>query len=148
MKDNQRDMDRFNKQVKLFQINHRNALLAGAIKTGCVHPDGMPNLSEYGRQLGFPDRQNANQWMKNGRIPAHIVGQVAMDSGMPLNLLFPYPRKPSIKKANPVKPTQVVGSFRAEAQDSLVDFMRRSPFYGADDIAFEGDESLTREAAF
>lgn len=34
------------------------------------------------------------------------------------------------------------------AQDSLVEFMRRSPLYGADDIAFERDTSLTREVAF
>lgn len=34
------------------------------------------------------------------------------------------------------------------AQDSLVDFMRRSPLYGADDIEFERDTSLAREVAF
>ena len=34
------------------------------------------------------------------------------------------------------------------AQDSLVEFMRRSPLYGADDIAFERDTSLIREVAF
>lgn len=34
------------------------------------------------------------------------------------------------------------------AQDSLVDFMRRSPLYGADDIDFERDSSLAREVAF
>lgn len=31
------------------------------------------------------------------------------------------------------------------AQDSLLDFMRRSPLYGADDVSFERDSSLTRE---
>jgi len=36
----------------------------------------------------------------------------------------------------------------SQSQDSLVDFMRRSPLYGADDIAFERDQSLTREVAF
>lgn len=36
----------------------------------------------------------------------------------------------------------------SQAQDSLVDFMRRSPLYGADDITFERDQNLTREVAF
>jgi prevent-host-death family protein len=36
----------------------------------------------------------------------------------------------------------------SQNQDSLVDFMRRSPLYGADDIVFERDGSLTRETAF
>ena len=36
----------------------------------------------------------------------------------------------------------------SQSQDSLVDFMRRSPLYGMDDITFERDQSLTREAAF
>lgn len=36
----------------------------------------------------------------------------------------------------------------SQAQDSLVSFMQRSPFYGADDITFERDQSLTRESAF
>ncbi|GAB6050797.1 type II toxin-antitoxin system Phd/YefM family antitoxin [Hydrogenophilus islandicus] len=36
----------------------------------------------------------------------------------------------------------------SQSQDSLVDFMRRSPLYGADDITFERDQSLTREVAF
>ncbi len=36
----------------------------------------------------------------------------------------------------------------SQSQDSLVDFMRRSPLYGADDIAFKRDQSLTREVAF
>lgn len=31
---------------------------------------------------------------------------------------------------------------------SLVDFMRRSPLYGADDIELDRDESLTREVLF
>ena len=35
-----------------------------------------------------------------------------------------------------------------QTQDSLVEFMRRSPLYGADDIGFERDGSLTREMAF
>lgn len=35
-----------------------------------------------------------------------------------------------------------------QSQDSLVDFMRRSPLYGADDMAFERDQSPTRELAF
>ena len=36
----------------------------------------------------------------------------------------------------------------SQTQDSLVDFMRRSPLYGADDLEFERDHSLTREALF
>ena len=36
----------------------------------------------------------------------------------------------------------------SQAQDSLVDFMCRSPLYGTDDIVFERDQSLTREVAF
>ncbi len=36
----------------------------------------------------------------------------------------------------------------SQAQVSLVDFMRHSPLYGADDIVFERDSSLTREVAF
>ncbi len=36
----------------------------------------------------------------------------------------------------------------SQAQDSLVGFMRRSPLYGADEIDFERDQSLTREIAF
>lgn len=36
----------------------------------------------------------------------------------------------------------------SQTQDSLVDFMRRSPLYGADDIVFERNWSLTREEAF
>jgi len=36
----------------------------------------------------------------------------------------------------------------SQAQDSLVDFMRRSPLYGAEGIAFERDQSLTREVTF
>jgi prevent-host-death family protein len=32
-------------------------------------------------------------------------------------------------------------------QESLVDFMRRSPLHGADDIEFERDRSETREVA-
>lgn len=36
----------------------------------------------------------------------------------------------------------------SQSQDSLVDFMRRSPLFGLDDIAFERDQSLTREVAF
>ncbi|MFZ1537696.1 MAG: type II toxin-antitoxin system Phd/YefM family antitoxin [Chromatiaceae bacterium] len=36
----------------------------------------------------------------------------------------------------------------SQAQDSLVDFMRRSPLHGADDIDFERDQSLTREVSF
>lgn len=35
-----------------------------------------------------------------------------------------------------------------QAQISLVDFMRRSPLCGADDIAFERDQSRTRKVAF
>ncbi|MFZ4540029.1 type II toxin-antitoxin system Phd/YefM family antitoxin [Propionivibrio sp.] len=34
------------------------------------------------------------------------------------------------------------------AQGSLVDFMRRSPFFGEDDIEFARDCSLTREVTF
>jgi len=36
----------------------------------------------------------------------------------------------------------------SQAQGSLVDFMRRSPLYGADDIHFERDPSPAREVAF
>lgn len=36
----------------------------------------------------------------------------------------------------------------SQAQNSLVDFMRRSPLYGADDITLERDPSLTRDVAF
>jgi len=36
----------------------------------------------------------------------------------------------------------------SQTQDSLVDFMRRSPLVGADDIEFERDRSLTREVSF
>ncbi len=36
----------------------------------------------------------------------------------------------------------------SQTQDSLVDFMCRSPLYGADDLVFERDQSLTREVAF
>ncbi|MFM1891847.1 MAG: hypothetical protein RLZ44_924 [Pseudomonadota bacterium] len=32
--------------------------------------------------------------------------------------------------------------------ESLVEFMRRSPLYGRDDIEFPRDQSLTRELAF
>lgn len=36
----------------------------------------------------------------------------------------------------------------SQTRDSLVDFMRRSPLYGVDDIALERDRSLTREVIF
>ena len=36
----------------------------------------------------------------------------------------------------------------SHTQSSLVDFMRRSPLYGADEVEFERDQSLTREASF
>jgi prevent-host-death family protein len=36
----------------------------------------------------------------------------------------------------------------SQTQDSLVDFMRRSPLYGVDDLEFERDPSLPREALF
>ncbi|MCC2596144.1 type II toxin-antitoxin system Phd/YefM family antitoxin [Pusillimonas sp. MFBS29] len=36
----------------------------------------------------------------------------------------------------------------SQAQDSLVDFMRRSPLYDTDDIALERDQSLPRDVAF
>lgn len=32
-----------------------------------------------------------------------------------------------------------------QPQESFVEFMRRSPLYGADDVEFPRDESLTRE---
>lgn len=32
----------------------------------------------------------------------------------------------------------------SQSQSSLVDFMRRSPLYGADDVEFERNEGLTR----
>ena len=35
-----------------------------------------------------------------------------------------------------------------QTQGSLVDFMRRSPLYGAGDVEFERDGSLTREVSF
>jgi len=35
----------------------------------------------------------------------------------------------------------------SQTQDSLVDFMRRSPLFGADDIALERDRSQTREVS-
>ena len=36
----------------------------------------------------------------------------------------------------------------SHTQDSLVDFMQRSPLHGVDDIVFERDQSLTREIEF
>ena len=36
----------------------------------------------------------------------------------------------------------------SQAQGTLVDFMRRSPLYGADDIDFGRDQSPTREIGF
>jgi len=36
----------------------------------------------------------------------------------------------------------------SQTQDSLVDFMRRSPLCGVDDLEFERDPSLTREVSF
>jgi len=36
----------------------------------------------------------------------------------------------------------------SQAQDSLVGFMRRSPLYGADEINFERDQSVTCEVIF
>lgn len=36
----------------------------------------------------------------------------------------------------------------SQNQNSLVDFMRRSPLYGADDVEFERDLSVTREVSF
>lgn len=36
----------------------------------------------------------------------------------------------------------------SQAQDSLVDFMRRSPLYAAEDIVFERDHSLNRDVSF
>jgi len=36
----------------------------------------------------------------------------------------------------------------SQAQDSLVDFMRRSPLYDSEDILFDRDRSLTREVGF
>lgn len=36
----------------------------------------------------------------------------------------------------------------SQSQNSLVDFMRRSPLYGADDVEFERDLSVTREVSF
>jgi prevent-host-death family protein len=35
----------------------------------------------------------------------------------------------------------------SQAQESLVDFMRRSPLLGADDIALERDQSVTHEVS-
>jgi prevent-host-death family protein len=51
------------------------------------------------------------------------------------------------------KPVAVVMSCEtfdrlSQTQGSLVDFMRRSPLYGDDDIVFERDHSLTREVGF
>lgn len=36
----------------------------------------------------------------------------------------------------------------SQAQDSLVDFMRRSPLFGTDDLTLEREQSLTREVSF
>lgn len=36
----------------------------------------------------------------------------------------------------------------SQAQGSLVDFMQRSPLFGADDVEFERDTSLTRDTGF
>jgi len=36
----------------------------------------------------------------------------------------------------------------SQPQDSLVDFLRRSPLHGADNIEFERDQNLTREVSF
>jgi prevent-host-death family protein len=36
----------------------------------------------------------------------------------------------------------------SQVQDSLVDFMRRSPLHGAEDIPLERDQSSTREVTF
>ena len=36
----------------------------------------------------------------------------------------------------------------SQTQDSLVDFMRRSPLYGVDDLEFERDPSPPREVLF
>ena len=51
------------------------------------------------------------------------------------------------------KPVAVVMSCEtfdrlSQTQGSLVDFMRRSPLYGDDDLVFERDQSLTREVGF
>ncbi|MDD1612480.1 MAG: type II toxin-antitoxin system prevent-host-death family antitoxin [Methylococcaceae bacterium] len=36
----------------------------------------------------------------------------------------------------------------SHAKDSLVDFMRRSPLYNADDLVLERDQSLARDIPF
>ena len=36
----------------------------------------------------------------------------------------------------------------SQNQNSLLDFMRRSPLYDADDVEFERDLSVTREVSF
>lgn len=36
----------------------------------------------------------------------------------------------------------------SQAQGTLVDFMQRSPLFGADDVEFERDSSLTRDTGF
>lgn len=36
----------------------------------------------------------------------------------------------------------------SHAKDSLVDFMRRSPLYNADDLVLERDQTLTRDITF
>ena len=36
----------------------------------------------------------------------------------------------------------------SKAQGSLVDFIRKSPLYGAEEITFERDPALTREVEF
>lgn len=51
------------------------------------------------------------------------------------------------------KPVAVVVSRKifdrlSQARGTLVDFMRRSPLYGADDIVFERDRSLSRKVVF
>lgn len=40
------------------------------------------------------------------------------------------------------------GHLGPPAHESLVDFMQRSPLFGADDVEFERDSSLTRETGF
>ncbi len=37
-----------------------------------------------------------------------------------------------------------IAEMKARANSSLVDFMRRSPLYGQDELVFERDHSLTR----
>jgi len=48
----------------------------------------------------------------------------------------------------PSHPPSSDGHLVPPADESLVDFMQRSPLFGADDVEFERDTSLIRETGF